>query len=208
MSLSFDFSQTPDDPTKIHEGGGSRPSPSRCMVVITKFDQFGGANGSAHVLEYEIVASTVPDDVGKTHDELIFHQDKTGKGWPMRRMTCLGMVTGLFNANDVKRWKDTGTNPDIDMTKIVGRPMMIELVEEQDANKPGKTYIKIGGIGLAMYHLLDPRVKDWPKNASLYNRLANTVGQWIVSESKAAAPAAKPPATAGSGPVDPFAAAT
>ncbi len=30
-----------------------------------------------------------------------------------------------------------------------------------------------------MYHIKDARVKDWPKNQSIYNRCAAAVGEWI-----------------------------
>lgn len=202
MSFSFDFSSVPDDPTKIHQGGGDRPSPGRGMVMITKWSEFTGAGGAAHELEYEIVGWTNPEDVGKSHKENIFHKDKTGKGFPMKRMTCLAMAAGLFNANDVKAWKAAGSQPEIDMQKLVGRPIMIELVVEPDKNDPSKSYLNIGNIGLGMYHIKDARTKDWPKSQGVYNRTAALVGDWI-TETKPAA--AKAPAN---GPSDPFAAAT
>lgn len=204
MSLSFDFSQTPDDPTKIQDGGDDRPSPGRGMILITEWNECGGVNGAAHELKYEIVGWTTPGDVGKSHKENIFHKDKTGKGFPMKRLTCLAMAAGLFNANDVRRWKAQNVQPDIDMTKLVGRPIMIELVEEPNSDPAKRSYLNIGNIGLAMYHIRDPRVKDWPKNQSIYNRLAAEVGDWIVD--KPAGASSKPKDAAG--PSDPFAAVT
>lgn len=199
MGLGFDFSNVPDDPTKIQDGGGDRPTPGRGMVLITNWNEYGEQNGNAHGLEFEIVGWTNPEDLGKKWTELIWHKDNTGKGFPMRRMTCLAMAAGLFNANDVKRWKAENSQPEIDMSNIVGRPIFIELVEEPDEKKPGKTYIKIGNIGLAMYHIKDARVNDWPKNQSIYNRCAASVGEWI-TETKPAT--TKPAAAAGA---DPFA---
>lgn len=203
MGLQMDFSEVPDDPTKIQDGGGDRPTPGRGMVQITAWREYEGAKGNAHELEYEIVAWTTPADVGKSHKENIFHKDTTGKGFPMKRLTCLAMAAGLFTATDVKNWKAAGSQPEIDMQKLVGRPIMIELVETVDQKDSTKKYINIGNIGLGMYHIKDARVKDWPKNQSKYNQNAALVGEWV-TESK---PASEKKATVPAG-ADPFAAVT
>lgn len=202
MAIDFDFSSVPDDPSKIQDGGGDRVTPGRGMVLITKWGEYEGAKGEAHAVEMEIVAWTTPTDIAKTHTENIFHKDKSGKGFPMKRLTCLAMAAGLFNANDVKKWKTQGAAPEVDMSKIVGRPIMIELVEEVDQKDATKKYIRVGNIGLAMYHVKDQRVKDWPRNQSIYNRCAAAVGEWI-TETKPAAPKKETAAAAAS--EDPFA---
>ncbi len=198
MGLGFDFSNVPDDPTKIQDGGGDRPTPGRGMVLISEFNEYGGAKGQAHEVVMEIVAWTNQQDVAKVHKENIFTKDTSGKGFPMKRLTCLAMAAGLFNANDVKRWKAEGSQPEVDMTQLAGRPIMIELVEEPDKNDATKKYIRVGNIGLGMYHIKDARVKDWPRNQSIYNRCAASVGEWI-TETK---PAATKPANTSA---DPFA---
>ena len=203
--MDFSFDQIPDDPTKIQDGSGNRPDPGKGMVLINGFTEHGAVNGTAHLLELEIVAWDKPGNETKIHKEKIFANDSTGKGFPMRRLTCLAMAAGLFNANDVKRWKAEGAHPQMDMTKLVGRPIMVQLVEEPDQKNPTKTYINIGNIGLAMYHIKDPRVKGWPVNQTIFNARAALVGDWIVEpkagETKATAAAAKATSTA-----DPFAA--
>ena len=89
MAFEFDFSQVPEDPTKIQDGNSDRVSPGRGMALVVAYNEYGGAKGKAHELELEIVAWTVPADVAKRHKENIFHQDTTGKGFPMKRLTCL-----------------------------------------------------------------------------------------------------------------------
>ncbi len=79
MGLGFDFSNVPDDPTKIQDGGGDRPTPGRGMVLISEFNEYGGAKGQAHEVVMEIVAWTNSQDVAKVHKENIFHKDNTGK---------------------------------------------------------------------------------------------------------------------------------
>ena len=193
MGLAFDFSNV-GDPEKIHDGG-TRAKPGRGMVVIKKWSEYTGAKGQAHELELEIVAWTDKDSVAVTHTENIFHTDKSGKGFPMKRLTCLSMAAGLFNANDVKQWQAQGSQPEIDMSKLVDRPVMIELIEEPDQNDATKTWIRIGNFGLAIYHIKDPRCKDWPRNTQIYNMNAAKVGDWV--ETAKAAPPKQQAASAG-----------
>lgn len=200
MGFEFDFSQVPEDPTKIQDGNGDRVTPGKGMAIITAWNEYGGAKGQAHELELEIVAWSNSQDIAKTHKENIFHKDSTGKGFPMKRMTCLAMAAGLFTANDVKAWKAAGTAPEIDMQKLVGRPIMIELIEETDKDNATKKYIRIGNIGLAFYHIKDKRIEAWPKNQTIFNANAHKVGDWI-TETKPVAKTEKPPAK----PVDPAA---
>ena len=204
MAFEFDFSQVPEDPTKIQDGNGDRVTPGKGMALITAWNEYGGAKGQAHELELEIVAWSNSQDIAKTHKENIFHKDSTGKGFPMKRMTCLAMAAGLFTANDVKAWKAAGAAPEIDMQKLVGRPIMIELIEEPDKNDATKKYIRIGNIGLAFYHIKDKRVEAWPKNQTIFNGKAHLVGDWVTETKPAAAKSEKPAATAAASTADPF----
>lgn len=187
MALTLDLGNI-GDPTQIHSGG-NRPAPGRGMALITGWSEYTGVNGKAHELELEIVAWTAPDSVGKRHTENIFHQDNTGKGFPMKRMTCLAMAAGLFNANDVEQWKRQGVMPEVDFQQLVGRPIMLVLIEEPDKDDKNKTYMRVGEIGLAFYHIKDAKTKDWPKNQGLMNRHAAEVGEWVAASSGAKAPA-------------------
>ena len=130
MSFEFDLSNVPEDASRIQDGGGDRPTPGRGMAVIREWVEYGAVNGQAHKLALELVAWTTATDVGKFHDESIFHQDRSGKGHPMKRMTALAMAAGLFTPADVARWKAERKNPSIDMQAMVNRPIMIELAED------------------------------------------------------------------------------
>ena len=201
--FDFDFSMVPEDASRIHDVGG-RPSPGKGMAVIRGWDEYGGANGKAHKLTLELVAWSTPGDVGKTTEQNLFFTDTTGKGFPMRQMTCLAMAAGLFTAADLKRWKAEGERPRIDMANLVGRPVMIELVEEQDNRDPSKKYIRIGNIGLGFWHCTDSKTRDWPKCARTLNAAAAVIGQW---DAPAAAKAPAKPASAAAKPsagADPF----
>ena len=75
-------------------------------------------------LELEIVAWSARRRREVSHGKHL-PQGFTGKGFPMKRMTCLAMAAGLFTANDVKSWKAAG-RPRDRHAKLVGRPIMIE----------------------------------------------------------------------------------
>jgi len=167
------------DPDNIH-AGGERPKAGRGMIVFTGFEEFGAVNGKAHKVDIEIVAWTDPDCVAMTHSISIFYEDRTGKGHPQKVMTALGMAAGLFNARDLNQWKAAGQMPDIDFSQIVGRPAMLQLVEEPDKDNPAKTYINVGSYGKGYYHIKDPRVKDWPKNEGIFNSHAAKVGDFVI----------------------------
>lgn len=192
MGLAFDFSNV-GDPGKIHDGG-LKILPGRGMGVIKEWNEYAGAGGKAHELKIEIVAWTDPQSVAQTHRENIFHQDNTGKGWPMKRMTCLCMAAGLFNSSDVRQWQAQGSTPEIDMSKLIERPVYLELVKQmKDGKETG--FIELGQIGLAIYHIKDPRCKDWPKNQAIWNAAAAKVGDWV--ETAKAAPPKQQAASAG-----------
>lgn len=190
--FDFDFSAVPEDPSRLQDGGGDRPTPGRGMAIIRKWGEYEAVNGQAHLLQLEIVAWTAPADVGKIHDESIFHVDRSGKGHPMKRMTTLAMAAGLFTPADVARWKAEQVNPKIDMQAMLNRPIMIELAEEPDQKDPSKKYLRIGNIGLGFWHAMDPRTKDWPKSAAVLNRSMAVIGQWVTPSQVTTKPATAP----------------
>jgi len=200
MGINLDLSNV-GDPEKIHSGGLDLPSPGRGMVVINEFTEHGEQGGRAHGLTMEVVAWTDPESVGKITKELIWANDTTGKGHPAKRMTALGLASGLFNHADIKAWQAAGSQPELDYTTIVGRPMMVVLHMEKD-KESGREFLKVAGAGLDFYHVGDPKTKDWPRNQGLLNRLAAEVGEWDGAKEGSSAPTAAAPAT---GPADPFA---
>jgi hypothetical protein len=182
--FDFDLSDMPDNPESIGSGG-QRATPGRGMAIITGWEEYGGASGKAHKLTVELAAWSTPADVGKTHEENIFHQDTTGKGFPKRRMLSLAMAAGLTSPADYQRAKAEGQALRLDLQQLVGRPIMLELAEEPDQRDPSKKYIRVANIGLGWHHVNDPKVAAWPKDAASLQRLGITA---------TAAPTAAPPA--------------
>jgi hypothetical protein len=204
--FDFDLSDMPENPDSIGSGG-QRATPGRGMGIITGWEEYGGASGKAHKLTVELAAWSTPADVGKVHEENIFHADTTGKGYPKRRMLSLAMAAGLTSPAEYQRAQAEGKALRLDLQQLVGRPIMLELVEEPDQKDPSKKYIRVANIGLGWHHPADPKVAAWPKDLQRLQRMGITA-----ATTQAAVPQAKqmtrPPAPAAPVPsnddADPF----
>jgi hypothetical protein len=172
--LEFALDDMPENPDALGSAGG-RPTPGHGMAIITAWNEYTqDSNGQAHEVSFEIVAWTTPSDVGKVHDERIYHTDKSGKGFPKRRMLSLAMAAGLTSPAEYQRAKANGEALRLDLAKLVGRPIMVKLAEEPSTKDPSKMYLKVANIGLGWHHPLDPKVAAWPKDAARLQRLGIT----------------------------------
>ena len=177
------------DPEKIHDSGGW-PNPGHGMVLITNWDEFGGANSQAHVLHFDIAAWSNQEDVGKSYKENFFFEDKTGKGHPNRRFMALAVAAGLITVEELKAAREKKVSPDIDFSKLIGRPIMVVLEHAE-----GKKFLNVGEIGLAMYHIHDPKIATWPKNTGLVAQKTALVGNPFANTKKASAATQQPKQT-------------
>ena len=192
MAIRVDFSKAPDSASHIHDGNGDRVTPGRGMAIIKEFNEDKNLNGyMAHEVILEIAAWSVDADRAKVHKESIFLSDDSKKGWPMRRLIALALASGLFSQSDYAEFKKNDATPDLDFSKVIGRPIMIELTEEARKKDPSKTDIKIGNAGLGFYHIKDTKCKDWPKNAGIYNQNAAIVGDWSTEKKATDKPSTK-----------------
>ena len=204
--MTFEFNPTDGDPFAFNSGAaGGRPSPGCGLVQIIGWSEYTGANGKAHELECEIIAWPNADDRGKTFTELIYHEDRSGKRWPQKRMACLAAVTGLLTPGMVAVAKSNGTTVSPDMAQLPGRIMFVELIEEPWQSDPNKTSLKIGGAGMAWYHVDDPRCIRWPKNDGVIAAKRSLIGhlhqdELVQPKTKPAQRPAAPPTVSGSEP--------
>ena len=204
--MTFEFDPTDGDPFAFNSGAaGGRPSPGCGLVQIIGWSEYTGANGKAHELECEIIAWPNADDRGKTFTELIYHEDRSGKRWPQKRMACLAAVTGLLTPGMVAVAKSNGTTVSPDMAQLPGRIMFVELIEEPWQTDPNKTSLKIGGAGMAWYHVDDPRCIRWPKNDGVIAAKRSLIGhlhqdELVQPKAKPAQQPAAPPTVSGSEP--------
>lgn len=173
MGLQIDLSQT-GEPEKLHDQPG-RVEPGCGMALIQKFEEYT-QGGSAHDIHLEIVAWTVPDEVGKVHQQSLWMTDRSGKGWPMKVLTNLAIASGLWTADQVRQMQQSGNYGEFDPQEMVGRPVMVRLVEEPDNRDPSKVYVKIGGVGIDVFNLNDPKAADFPRHAGLFNQWSPKIG--------------------------------
>lgn len=193
--MTFEFDLTDGDPFSFNSGAaGGRPSPGCGLVQIINWSEYTGANGKAHELECEIIAWPNADDRGKTFTELIYHEDRSGKRWPQKRMACLAAVTGLLTPQMVAAAKANGTPVAPNLAQLPGRIMFVELIEEPWQSDPTKTSLKVGGAGMAWYHVDDPRCVRWPKNDGVISAKRHLVGSLPQPDDKPAPQAAPQPA--------------
>lgn len=205
MGLGIDLSQVDEgNINSLHKGGGNRPSPGRGMVIVTGWQDYGAANGNAHKLSMEIVAWSDESSIAQTTDQSIFHADRKGTGHPQKIMIALGLAGGLFTARDIQMWKAAGQSADIDYCDLIGRPIMVQLVEEPDRVDPGKTWLNVGYYGKGYFHCKHPEVADWPKNQSILNKHAATIGDWVVLGESTPEPPQPVPAASASASANPF----
>jgi len=94
----------------------------------------------------------------------------------------------------VQAAKSAGQAISLDMQQLVGRVMMVELIEEPSRNDPTKSYLKVGGAGVAMYHVDDHRCAKWPKNEAVIAAKRDLIGT-LPRPAAAAAPQSKPATT-------------
>jgi len=194
--FDFDLSDMPENPESLNSAG-NRPTPGRGMAIVTKYEEYSQrSKGKAHTVTLEIVAWAVLSngtwvvstaDNGRTHDENIYHEDPTGKKFWQRRCLTLAIAAGVVTVDQYQRAKAEGRGLSFDLHNAVGRPIMVEFIEEPDKNDPAKKYLRVGNIGLGWHHVNDPKVAAWPKDLQRLQRMGITA-----TAAHAAVPQAKP----------------
>ncbi len=194
-----DFGFLPDDPDKLQSNMGA-VAPGRGMALITGFSMYTGGKGSyagtQHELEVEIVAWSDQSCVAATHTEGIWHADKEAEGSDKKKnyaaqIATLVCASGLLKLSDLKRMSMQEIDNEDFYKKLIGRPVMIEIALRAKKDDPTKTYHNIAQYGRAIFHVKDPRCKDWPKNQNIFNAKAHMVGDWITETKPAATSSAK-----------------
>lgn len=212
-----DFGFLPDDPDKLQSSMGA-VAPGKGMALIKGFSMYTGGKGSyagtQHELELEIVAWSDQGSLGATHTEGIWHADKEADGSDKKKnyaaqIATLVCAAGLLKLADLKLMSMQQIDVAEFYAKLIDRPVMIEIASRPKKDDPTKVYNNIAQYGRAIFHMKDPRVKDWPRNTTIFNANAHKVGEWVTDAkpaAKTAAPAAKTekPAAPAAPTADPF----
>lgn len=135
--------------------GFESAAPGDCHALLSAVDEDGGNHGEM-ICDFEILASTTPDQEGKSHREYF---QKTIKAF--QRIHTLAVALGMVTVERLKEHKAAGTNPTYDFPAAVGRQLCIGLSDEE---YNGKHRTK---VNFNLYAVTDPRVASWPKNAAM-----------------------------------------
>ena len=119
--------------------------PGRYHTVVKAVDESFSKFPEAVIVEFEILAGTVPGQEKKTHREFF-----STKGKAIDRIKRFAMVTGLIGPNERKQ---------VNLSDALGHQLVIEIIDEE---YQGKTRSKVSYVG--MWSPDHKEVADVPKD--------------------------------------------
>ena len=129
--------------------GYQKPLPGRYHVVVKHVDE-SFEKFDKIVVDFEVLAGTVPDQQGRELPEFFACTDKA-----IPRLQRLALCVGLLKPGEPDR--------DVEFTDAVGRDLVIEVEENNYKTKEGKEVnsVRVGYLG--MWSTANEAVKDVPK---------------------------------------------
>lgn len=178
--------EAPLDPG-YNPDGFNGPAKGRYHVMLVKCDEDGGEKGEM-ICDFEVLAGTTQNQDGLKHREYF---QKTIKA--MGRIHSLAIALGMITADELKAMQARGQSPNYDFEskadKSNGAQLCIGL-EEEEYN--GKVRVK---ANFNLFHLTNPKVADWPKNAGMLAK----AGISIPAKSASGSGQSSAPAASGAG---------
>lgn len=127
-----------------------RPVPGLYHILIQGIDEGGE---KSVIVDYEILAGTVPGQEGKTGREYLSKSPKA-----MKRIVLFALAAGVTTMDELIKAKQAKVNPKINLQAAVNRQICIELY------KNGQ-YTNITFEGF--WNPTDEKAKDIPKNSGM-----------------------------------------
>ena len=129
--------------------GFQRPLPGRYHVVVKHVDE-SFEKFDKIVVDFEVLAGTVPDQQGRELPEFFACTDKA-----IPRLQRLALCVGLL--------KPGQPEADVEFADAIGRDLVIEVEENNYKTKEGKEVnsVRVGYLG--MWSTANEAVKDVPK---------------------------------------------
>jgi hypothetical protein len=129
--------------------GFQRPLPGRYHVVVKHVDETFEKFDKV-VVDFEVLAGTVPDQQGRELTEFFACTEKA-----IPRLQRLALCVGLLRPGEPDR--------DVEFTEAVGRDLVIEVEENNYKDKSGKEVygVRVGYLG--MWSIGNEAVADVPK---------------------------------------------
>jgi hypothetical protein len=167
------------------EGGPSVP-PGRYHAVVES--AVLEDNGTKLKVTFKFLAGTNVAGVGKTFTDWFHFTDKA-----MGRAFQLAVALGFLTKAQWKQAHEGQLEVDLPLEKSAGLQLCLELVMmPYGGQKPeyqGKLFANVANSGFAMWHVLDEKCQDIPKEPNYYN-LALQMAQKQTATTQAAAQAA------------------
>lgn len=165
--------------------GFKRPLPGRYHVLVKEAQEKSAEDLKADqdkvVIEFEVLAGTVPGQEGLTTTEFFTISEKA-----LPRLKRFALCVGLIKPGEPER--------DVQFEECVGRDLVIELIEKK-SNKDGKTYINIDYMG--MWSTGNKEVQDVPKCTDFASRqdIGHDAGQTTQQEAMSSATSSPTPSS-------------
>ena len=154
MNVSTQKQSSGDTPSD----SGNHPAPGRYHVVVKSVDDSHAEHPRGIPTEFEVLAGTVPGQVGKTAIE-IFDYDPGDKACAPDQITRMIQACGLLEEDEEKT---------MDIRDAVGKQLVIELVEFNYVDKSGekRKAVKIDRSDGGTWRLGHLAVRDVPTRKS------------------------------------------
>jgi len=147
--------------------GNRRPDPGCYHFVVTHVDDSMQKQVNAIVVTMQVLQGVVADagpigpQIGRELSHMMFHDDQ---GQYTDKHLRFAVATRLLQP---------GTAADVDWQQAVGL-QCVATVESVVSKKDGKAYCNIADYGLAIWHPLNPEVKNIPKDQESLKLLGNS----------------------------------
>ncbi len=161
--------------------GPKRPVPGKYHVVVNAVDDTK-EKLNATIVEYQVLAGTVPGQEGLTLQDNLWYEKDTGNSG--QQHLRFAIATGLLQPD---------TEADIDLEDAIGRQVIIEV--EKRKGKDGKEYTNVAKYGLAIWRINNPEVVDVPRYNPATAPAANSAAPGTTAPATGPVPAPATPAT-------------
>lgn len=167
MAISFDAPE---------EMQGESPyvnEPGHYHFIVTKVNEGAGPSGTmidGFSFELDALGGTVEGVLGKIRTETLFMPDLSQSD--KSQLAARRKLAAFFIAADLMKPSDLGKPCNIDVAKVVGRQIIIELEREMEKDTEGKYTKPTRFLRIAysnIYHVDDPAVAKVPKNMDAFN---------------------------------------